>query len=85
MLETCLCAAVQTQGGRVFRGHRHVHCFRAAEDAGESLKHHIQGFLTTRNRFVNREQGRKLQEAAGIDSVNNGGYRGNLLFSEDLY
>ncbi len=83
--EVCICAAVQTLSGRVFRGHRHVHCFRAAEDAGESLKNHMQGFITSTGRFVHRLDGRELQEAAGIDSVHPDGYRGDLLFSEDLY
>jgi hypothetical protein len=44
----------------------------------------IQGFVTSRNRFVTREEGMKLQITAGIPSVG-GGYRGNRLFSEDLY
>lgn len=83
--ETCICAAVQTLGGRVFRGHRHVHCFRAADDAGEDLKNHIQGFITSQGRFVGREEGRALQEAIGWKSANPDGYRGDLLFSEDLY
>jgi hypothetical protein len=43
-----------------------------------------QGFITSRNRYVDREEGLRLQLAAGIESVAPGGYRGQL-FSEDLY
>ncbi|MGE3278053.1 MAG: hypothetical protein AB7O67_23320 [Vicinamibacterales bacterium] len=44
-----------------------------------------QGFVTSRGRYVTRSEGRQLQEAAGIGSVSPSGYRGDLLFSEDLY
>jgi hypothetical protein len=44
-----------------------------------------QGFITSRNRFVTREEGYALQVAAGIPSAAAGGYRGKRLFSEDLY
>jgi hypothetical protein len=44
-----------------------------------------QGFITSRNRYVDRQEGMRLQLAAGIESVAKGGYRGETLFSEDLY
>ena len=44
-----------------------------------------QGFITSENRYVSREEGRKLQEAAGIKSIDKDGYRGDSLYSEDLY
>jgi hypothetical protein len=44
-----------------------------------------QGFITSTNRFVDRFEGFRLQEAAGIESVAKDGYRGRQLFSEDLY
>ncbi len=45
-----------------------------------------QGFLTTRGRFVARAEARSLQEAAGIPSTCEGGYRKDgWLYSEDLY
>jgi len=44
-----------------------------------------QGFVTSKNRYVSREEGRSLQEAAGIKSAGKDGYRGNTLYSEDLY
>ncbi len=45
-----------------------------------------QGFITSRNRFVTREEGRVLQDAARIPSMDlPEGYKGSTLFSEDLY
>jgi hypothetical protein len=44
-----------------------------------------QGFITSRNRFVSRSEAMKLQLDAGIPSVVKGGYRGTVLYSEDLY
>ena len=44
-----------------------------------------QGFITSKNRYVSREEGRKLQDEAGIKSIDKDGYRYNTLFSEDLY
>ena len=41
--------------------------------------------VTSRNRFVSRKEGRQLQDAAGIPSAAEGGYRGDSLYSEDLY
>lgn len=81
MKEVCLCAAVKTVDGYVIRGHRHSDCIR-------HLKYHkgaVQGFLTSNNRFVDREEGYKLQKSAEIKSIADGGYRGEKLYSEDLY
>jgi len=67
--EICICAAIKTPSG-IYRGHRHGDCFlvmqrkkilRSTED--------IQGFITSRNRFVDRNEGRKLQDIARIESV----------------
>ena len=66
------------------RGHRHGDCMRSAIEAKHSPEG-AQGFMTSKNRFVGREEGRKLQDAAGIKSVDREGYRGKTLFSEDLY
>ena len=81
--ETVVCAAVKLKNGKIYLGHRHGDCFNAAKAEGQDLKGSIQGFITTNKRFVTREEGRKLQDAAGIPSVE--GYRGDTLFSEDLY
>jgi hypothetical protein len=74
--------------GLVFSGHRHGHCIytkcavtglRDAE-SGENE----QGFLTSKNRFVSREEALiiALRENQVMD-INE--IRGNRLFSEDLY
>lgn len=92
--EVCICAAVKLDDGRVIRGHRHSDCFRTLNEMlpkqgiypAEHGVSHVQGFVTSRNRFVSREEGRVLQDAAGVSSADPGGYRGDdLLFSEDLY
>lgn len=85
--EIAICAAVRTTTGKVFRGHRHSDCFMAIK--GRFLipgdKEEDQGFITSRNRYVDRIEGKKLQDAAGIPSLDPNGYHGNRLFSEDLY
>ena len=43
-----------------------------------------QGFITSKNRYVTRAEGLKLQKAAGIPSADPEGY-GSELYSEDLY
>lgn len=86
-LEICICAAVQAEEGIVIRGHRHHDAMRAARLAFCTVKQgeDAQGFITSRGRYVTRREGRQLQEAADIGSYSSGGYRGDLLFSEDLY
>lgn len=86
MKEICLCAAVKTADGKIFPGRRHGHCFIGIGYFEKNTIHNSeQGFLTNLNRFVSREEGRKLQDAAGIKSADKEGYRGDTLFSEDLY
>lgn len=91
--ERCICAAVRLSDGRVFRGHRYGDCLRTAF---EQVDHQTPGkwpdsmspelgFVTSANRFVDREEGLRLQLAAGVESVIEHGYRGELLFAEDLY
>ena len=92
--EICICAAVRLADGRIFRGHRHHDCLRTAEavvewqEAGswehKHLSGHTQGFVTSKNRYVDRQEGLALQRAAGIESYARDGYRCEL-FSEDLY
>ncbi len=73
--------------GLVFCGHRHPHCMyhmiavtnKRQCEAGEE----VQGFLTSKNRFVNREEAAKIALATGqIKKLNYGSKR---LYSEDLY
>lgn len=84
--EVCICAAVRLYDGRVIRGHRHHNCFVAANEAGQRglILQDMQGFVTSRNRYVDRAEGLALQLAAGIPSAR-GDYNGRALHSEDLY
>ena len=87
-LEVCICPAILTDKDYPRRGHRHSDCFRTMTSGNLKVKADVrisQGFITSRNRFVTREEGYKLQIAAGIYSVAKDGYRGERLFSEDLY
>lgn len=92
-LEVCICAAVVLDS-EVVRGNRHTDAMRTALDLKAWREENgrltrggelVQGFVTSRGRFVDREEGLRLQLAAGIASMAEGGYRGNILFSEDLY
>ena len=86
-MEIVICAAVKTTNGKIIRGHRHSDCFSSIYD--RKLKPEksclAEGFITSKNRFVTRAVGRKLQDKAGIKSADKEGYRDNILFSEDLY
>lgn len=87
MKEIVICAAVKAEDGTIYPCRRHGHGLLAIQfDNKKPIKsHEQQGFLTSKNRYVSREEGRKLQDVAGIPSVSKDGYRSNTLFSEDLY
>lgn len=91
--EICICAAVKLDDLTVI-GHRHGDAMEKAismkewqEENGRVFRggELIQGFITSRRRFVDRKEALRLQRAAGVESVAEGGYRGDILFSEDLY
>ncbi len=84
--EICICAAVQTLNGQTIRGHRHNYCLAtiAAMGLQPQIGPDTQGFMTSKNRFVTRKEGLQLQRDAGIASAA-GDYRGDELYSEDLY
>ncbi len=77
--------------GRTFYGHRHHHCIAALRDTGETSHDFEQGFITNHMRFVDRQEGFRIQTAAGIKSRLEGtvnasaAYRNGKLYSEDLY
>lgn len=93
--EICICAAIRfrNKAGKelLIRGHRHGDCFLNLDrrpDRDSYLENYEgieQGFITSKNRFVDRIEGRKLQDKAGVKSADPEGYRRNTLFSEDLY
>ena len=89
MKEICICAAMQCKnGGAIIRGHRHRDCLERIFKKGMYLDQdlYVMGFITSRNRFVDRREGFKLQKEAGVKSVSMDGYNSaGWLFSEDLY
>lgn len=84
--EIVICAAVKTETGKIIRGHRHNNCLSLIRELHLSHVNSIQGFITSKNRFVDRKKGYDLQIEAGIKSLNPNGYcKIGELFSEDLY
>ena len=74
---------INIDNGLVVLGYRHGNCFYTTMVL-KSMKQfmNIQGFLTSKNRFVDRIEAKKIAyNASQIDSLD-----GNKeLFSEDLY
>jgi len=74
--------------GIVFCGHRHVQCSYSKymitgltnAESGE----HVQGFLTSLNRFVDRKEALVIALREN-QVINLSEIRGDNLFSEDLY
>ncbi len=98
-LEVCICAAIRWNG-QIWLGHRHGNARDALRselqwtmNGKEMSKANFfleenQGFVTSLNRFVNRQEAFALHMAAGIPSAataHGDDYRGDKLFSEDLY
>ena len=84
-LEFVVCAAILTHDGKVIRGNRHNNCLLVMQHEGIDHRNRIDGFITSHNRFVDRELGFKIQKFAGIPSASPDGYHGKELYSEDLY
>jgi len=88
--ERCICAAIKLPNGDLVKGRRHNNCISLAVELGASrgdIAGAIQGFMTTTGRFVDRKVGMEIQKASGLPSKysHDGVYRGEILFSEDLY
>lgn len=83
--EVCICSAILLKDGRIMRGERHCDCYALMQRKGITDREEAeQGFITSNNRFVDRNEGLKLQQNAGIKSADPEGYR-YQLYSEDLY
>ena len=74
--------------GLVFCGHRHAHCMytmvsiTGIRSVESEVGDYIQGFLTSKNRFVDRQEAMIIAEAADqIISYT----QSDTLYSEDLY
>lgn len=79
--ERILCAAVRYYGDTI-TGYRHNNCIATIRDIFTSslVTQQIQGFLTSKNRFVYRKEAGEIAYKAGqIDKPT------DLLLSEDLY
>ena len=80
------CAAILTTRNVIIAGKRHHDCLASAHDlfvAKQDIAE--QGFMTTLGRFVDRREAMVLMKAAGRQSADSDGYRGDELYSEDLY
>lgn len=93
--EFIICSAVIWKG-RTWYGHRHFHCYKAMNDelgwdlSRRQLNNYVQpdiedGFVTSTGRFVGREEAQVIHKATVGKSHDDDGYRGDGLFSEDLY
>ena len=76
--------------GVVVSGWRHMNCIyqmvaiTGLRSIPAEVGEEIQGFLTNKNRFVDREEGYNIAEEAGqLNDRSRGGSR--TLYSEDLY
>lgn len=91
MEEIIICAAIKIEStGKIFYGHRHNHCFKAISDELSwkmnrqqiSELKMIQGFITSKNRFVDRKEA--LNIALMRNQIITPSWS-NELFSENLY
>lgn len=95
MQEIIICAATKYKD-KVWYGHRHRNSYDAmwselsynmsrkqfTDNGGE--RQHIEGFVTSTGRFVDRVEAYKIhKETVGTSFC--GSYRGGELYSEDLY
>lgn len=80
---------INCESGIVILGHRHGQCIqtllslkglRTVTYAPDGAGNHVQGFLTSKNRFVNRKEAAQIAFDTGQTKDLKG-----LLFSEDLY
>jgi hypothetical protein len=88
MKEICICAAVRATDGTIIKGHQHRDCrdsiVRRGKKPGKNWND--EGFITSNNRFIDREEAFKLMQSVGWQSKNLQGYQlCGWLFSEDLY
>lgn len=91
--EFIICAAIRHEDtGKIYYGHRHNHCLEASngELSWKLSREEItkikrtQGFITSTNRFVEREEA-LLIALANNQVLDVTQLRGKQLYSEDLY
>jgi len=77
---------VNCDKGMVFCGYRHIQCMRSMTSISgiwakkDLIGEYEQGFLTSKNRFVDRIEGAKI--AFDANQINS---QIHVLYSEDLY
>lgn len=78
---------INIETGYVLCGFRHDNIIKLNYSLGgetTTSKNSVQGFLTSKNRFVDRKEALKIALAANqVLDISN--LRGEILFSEDLY
>lgn len=85
VVELPIASAIKFLGGIVI-ARRHHNCLEELyKYGGNKQLIVVQGFWTNTGRFVDRAQAFKLMQDANIPSVDPDGYRGKVLYSEDLY
>ncbi len=97
--ETIICSAIyiddkkehvhqpiNIKTGFVVCGHRHHNCFSILSLIKLDCKSiNVQGFLTSKNRFVDRKEAMLIAIKAGQGGNYGEMKEGKILFSEDLY
>lgn len=97
--EVIVCAAIKVEGAGskwddIYKGPRHHHCFSQMSRIRQKftnddrvrvkmLQNSTQGFITSKDRFVNREEAYLIASSAGQIKYNLNQKR--ELFSEHLY
>ena len=83
---------INIDSGIVVCGFRHIHCielvktlsgFRSVRNGENSVGKTIQGFLTNKNRFVDRIEAYEI--AKNMNQLNDRVHNKGFLYSEDLY
>lgn len=74
---------INIKEGIVICGRRHHDCLSIISYCKLNRTKHVQGFLTSTNHFVTREEAVAIAFNAG--QIENTKFNSKLLFSEDLY
>jgi hypothetical protein len=84
-METILQSAILVEG-KIWTGNRHhnvIHKYCEQTENGRIPAQHIQGFVTSHFRFVDREEGARIALEAG--QISELSYSPTELFSEDIW
>ena len=85
-----ICAAIKMTNGDIIRGHRHHNCIRTVRDIPRMKEMQLseQGFMTSNNEFVDREEAYIIFLGSGeisCDEERSPMSKRSKLYSEDLY